>query len=105
MLRPSIGGDVLDVETGLREPVPDRAGARLVRFARWIDRRNPHEFDRERDDLVHGAIDLGDDAIGWCQANYNTLMRAGACSHARAQRDSCVAHMRISERGWGPARK
>ena len=47
MLGPAVGDDVLDVEPALPQVIAEKAGARLVLVARWIDCRNPHEIHRE----------------------------------------------------------
>ena len=63
MLGPAVGDDVLDVELALPQVIAEKAGARFVLVARWIDGRNPHEIHRELHDLVGGAIDFRQNAV------------------------------------------
>src|SRR5262249_24440161 len=63
VLGPALGGEVLDLESIAPQTVADEPRARLVRLARRVDRRNPHQLAGEGDELVDRAVDLADYAV------------------------------------------
>src|SRR5205807_7930972 len=80
VLRPSVGGDVLDLEPAPRQLVADRVRAHVVRVAGRIDRGNAHEIGREGHNLVGGAIDFGKDAVGVSSRTHRQAARLQYCT-------------------------